>query len=138
NTIIANNEIENEIYLSQITELLEKQEAVVKNNGEESAKRLESTKGLILMLKIISEAEINQLCQKQTEITKLAMQLEETAQQEERQITQMIINVSDINNEKGYVLIGNQIGNNNNFSYNKSMETPRTIYTKRQKRKNRK
>ena len=46
------------------------------------------------------------------------MQLEETAQQEERQITQMIINVGDINNEKGNVLIGCRVGDNADLSHN--------------------
>ncbi|KLL03563.1 MAG: hypothetical protein MRECE_13c028 [Mycoplasmataceae bacterium CE_OT135] len=81
--------------------------------------------------------ELNNLCQRQEEITQLAMQLENTViRQGEKQLTQIVtnINVGDINNEKGYVLIGNQI-NNTDLSYSNTKEpTNQELTTSRTKR----
>ncbi|CAH1756523.1 13934_t:CDS:2 [Entrophospora sp. SA101] len=110
NTIIANNKIEKRTHLSRINELLEKQEALIENKTKESTERLEDARDLIIELKIIGEAEINLLCQKQAEITQLTIQLEEITNQGERQLTQIINNIGSINVVQGNVLIDDNIG----------------------------
>ncbi|CAJ0761777.1 12797_t:CDS:2 [Entrophospora sp. SA101] len=109
--------------------------------GNNAYQELERKKQQLEVLKntIISNKptkEINQLCQYQEEITKLKTQLEETARQGEKQITQVInnITVGSMNVQGGHALFGNQMGNETNLSYNKSADLSETINSKRKKR----
>jgi|SRR6185369_1457235 len=73
---LKNAIIKDTVDLTQITELLKNQEASIEENNQESLKKLEITKRTILRLNITNEDKINQLCQLQTEITNLEIQLQ--------------------------------------------------------------
>jgi predicted nucleic acid-binding Zn-ribbon protein len=91
---------ENDLGEDDLDDILEDQENVSKNPNEKTIKKLERTKKRFL--KLITESEINQLCQLQSEITNLEIDL--------GKIEQRIINV------QGNAFLGNiTTGDNANF-----------------------
>ncbi|WNE41375.1 MAG: Serine/threonine-protein kinase PknD [Mycoplasmataceae bacterium] len=90
NHIFANRELDT-VDLSQISELLKKQELSTKNNDEESSKALEIVKRTIKKLKMVDESDVNSLCQLQSEITKLDFELNQNINNQTKQINQIII-----------------------------------------------
>ncbi|KLL03602.1 MAG: hypothetical protein MRECE_12c015 [Mycoplasmataceae bacterium CE_OT135] len=120
-TIIANNKITGEDDLGEIKEMLKAQIEFIKNNDLE---RLNLSKKRLVKMKIINEAEINSLCQLQTEITNLELELNNNIDQSTRQLTQIINNIGNINVTQGNVLVGNNFGDGANIdsNYAKSIE----------------
>jgi hypothetical protein len=92
--IYANKELDT-VDLSQIIELLKKQELLTKNKNEESAKELEISKRKTKRLNKISDEEINQLCQLQSEITQIELQLNKKLEQSTKQLTKVVNNITN-------------------------------------------